>query len=88
VLVAALLVVAGAACSTKKDTGTTGQQPIVVGSTLSLTGAFAATGLIHKIAGEVHRPAQRRRGLLGRPVKWTVLDDQSDRPRWASSTSS
>ena len=27
-------------------------KPIVVGSTLSLSGAFAATGQIHKIAGE------------------------------------
>ena len=29
-----------------------GGNPIVVGSTLSLTGAFAATGIIHKAAGE------------------------------------
>ena len=52
--------------------------PIVVGSTLSLTGAFGATGIIHKIAGEqfvAHLNATG--GLLGRPVEWTVLDDES-----------
>jgi branched-chain amino acid transport system substrate-binding protein len=51
----------------------------VVGSTLSLTGPFAATGMIHKIAGEefVDR-LNASGGLLGRPVKWTVLDDQGD----------
>jgi hypothetical protein len=31
--------------------GTASDKPMVVGSTLSLTGAFAATGAIHKIAG-------------------------------------
>lgn len=54
-------------------------EPIVVGSTLSLTGAFAATGIIHKIAGEQfveHLNASG--GLLGRPVEWMVLDDESD----------
>src|SRR6185503_5049460 len=53
--------------------------PIVVGSTLSLTGAFAATGLIHKIAGQefVDR-LNASGGLLGRKVTWTVLDDQSN----------
>jgi branched-chain amino acid transport system substrate-binding protein len=28
-------------------------EPIVVGSSLSLTGAFAPTGAIHKIAGDL-----------------------------------
>jgi branched-chain amino acid transport system substrate-binding protein len=53
--------------------------PIVVGSTLSLTGAFGATGIIHKIAGEefVDR-LNANGGLLGRPVEWKVLDDESD----------
>jgi branched-chain amino acid transport system substrate-binding protein len=53
--------------------------PIVVGSTLSLTGIFAATGIIHKIAGEefVDR-LNANGGLLGRPVEWKVLDDESD----------
>jgi branched-chain amino acid transport system substrate-binding protein len=54
-------------------------EPIVVGSTLSLTGAFAATGAIHKIAGEQFvEQLNENGGLLGRPVEWTVLDDESD----------
>ena len=59
-------------------------EPIVVGSTLSLTGAFAATGAIHKIVGEqfVAR-LNANGGLLGRPLEWTVLDDESDQARVA-----
>ena len=79
IVMAAVLVAAGA-CSTKETPPTnTEQDPIVVGSTLSLTGAFAATGLIHKIAGEqfIER-LNASGGLLGRQVQWTVLDDQSD----------
>jgi branched-chain amino acid transport system substrate-binding protein len=74
-----LLVGTGAACSSKNSPGPSEQAPIVVGSTLSLTGAFAATGLIHKIAGQefVDR-LNAGGGLLGRKVTWTVLDDQSD----------
>jgi branched-chain amino acid transport system substrate-binding protein len=53
--------------------------PIVVGSTLSLTGSFAATGIIHKAAGEAYvRYINANGGLLGRPVQWRVLDDESD----------
>jgi branched-chain amino acid transport system substrate-binding protein len=53
--------------------------PIVVGSTLSLTGIFAATGAIHQLAGEqfVER-LNAEGGLLGRPVEWRVLDDESN----------
>lgn len=82
VLAAVLVVAAGTACSTKEPSGTAGTQQIVVGSTLSLTGAFAATGIIHKIAGEefIDR-LNASGGLLGRPVKWTVLDDQSDQAK-------
>lgn len=59
-------------------------EPIVVGSTLSLTGAFAATGAIHKIVGEqfVAR-LNANGGLLGRPVEWTVQDDESDQAKVA-----
>jgi branched-chain amino acid transport system substrate-binding protein len=54
-------------------------EPIVVGSTLSLSGAFAATGAIHQLVGEqfVER-LNANGGLLGRPVEWMVLDDESD----------
>jgi branched-chain amino acid transport system substrate-binding protein len=81
-LVAIFTIVAGSACTTKKEPSSTDQSPIVVGSTLSLTGAFAATGIIHKIAGEqfVER-LNARGGLLGRQVEWKVLDDQSDQAK-------
>ncbi|HET9520832.1 MAG TPA: amino acid ABC transporter substrate-binding protein [Candidatus Limnocylindrales bacterium] len=57
-------------------------EAIVIGSTLSLTGAFGATGVIHKIVGEqfVAR-LNASGGLLGRPVEWTVLDDESDQAK-------
>ncbi len=53
--------------------------PIVVGSTLSLTGSFAATGVIHKAAGEAFvQWINANGGLLGRPVQWKLYDDESD----------
>lgn len=60
-------------------------KPIVVGSTLSLSGAFAATGQIHKIAGEefVDR-LNKAGGLLGRKVEWVVRDDESDQAKVAT----
>jgi len=59
--------------------------PIVVGSTLSLTGAFAATGVIHQIAGEQFvEQLNASGGLLGRPVEWMVLDDESDQANVAT----
>ena len=59
--------------------------PIVVGSTLSLTGAFAATGIIHQIAGEQFvEQLNDSGGLLGRPVEWMVLDDESDQANVAT----
>lgn len=64
---------------TEEDGGEPSGDPIVVGSTLSLTGAFAATGVIHQIVGEqfVER-LNNNGGLLGRPVEWQLLDDESD----------
>jgi branched-chain amino acid transport system substrate-binding protein len=57
-------------------------EPIVVGSTLSLTGAFGATGIIHKIVGEQFvKRLNANGGLLGRPVEWTVVDDESDQAK-------
>jgi branched-chain amino acid transport system substrate-binding protein len=53
-------------------------EPIVVGSTLSLTGAFAATAGLHQIAGELFvERLNASGGLLGRPVEWELLDDES-----------
>lgn len=52
--------------------------PIRIGSTLALTGPLAPTALLHKIAGEIYVDGLNRgNGLLGRPVEWVVLDDQS-----------
>lgn len=83
---AALLLGFSAACEKKSDADSSGSgasgEPIVVGSTLSLSGAFAATGAIHKIAGEqfVER-LNANGGLLGRPVEWVVRDDESDQAK-------
>jgi len=85
---AAVLLLGAAACESKSGTDdgtTTSDKPIVVGSTLSLSGAFAATGSIHKIAGEqfVER-LNSSGGLLGRQVRWVVRDDESDQAKVSS----
>lgn len=74
---------AGSAVASGSPAAPSGE-PIVVGSTLSLTGAFGATGVIHRIVGEqfVAR-VNANGGLLGRPVEWTVLDDESDQAKVA-----
>jgi branched-chain amino acid transport system substrate-binding protein len=55
-----------------------GNGPIRIGSTLALTGPLSATGLVHKVVGEIYvDDLNKRGGLLGRQVQWTVLDDQS-----------
>ena len=75
-----VLVVAG--CNRGPGSASGDQDPIVVGSTLSLTGAFAATGMIHKIAGEEYvARLNAAGGLLGRKVEWKLLDDQSDQSK-------
>jgi branched-chain amino acid transport system substrate-binding protein len=82
-LVAAVaLTVAVGGCNRGGGNSAGSDKPIVVGSTLSLTGAFAATGLIHKIAGEEYvARLNASGGLLGRQVEWKVLDDQSDQSK-------
>src|SRR5262249_50282758 len=53
-------------------------QPIRIRQTLSLTGPFAQTGLAHQIASQIFvERLNRSGGLLGRPVEYVVLDDQS-----------
>ena len=53
-------------------------KPVRVGGTLALTGPLAATALVHKIVGEIYvEQLNKRGGLLGRPVEWVLLDDQS-----------
>jgi branched-chain amino acid transport system substrate-binding protein len=52
--------------------------PIRIGGTLALTGPLAPTALIHKLAGEIYvDELNKANGLLGRPVEWVLLDDQS-----------
>jgi branched-chain amino acid transport system substrate-binding protein len=52
--------------------------PIRIGSSLALTGPLGSVGLIHKIAGEIYiERLNKQGGLLGRPVEWILLDDQS-----------
>src|SRR5437763_5495651 len=54
------------------------QQPLRIGSTLSLTGPLGPTSAIHKVAGEVWLDeVNRKGGLLGRKVEWVMKDDQS-----------
>ena len=64
------------------DTTTGGEapsgDPIVIGSTLALTGPLAPTAAIHKVAGDLFvEQLNESGGLLGRPVEWRVLDDES-----------
>ncbi|MET0542093.1 MAG: ABC transporter substrate-binding protein, partial [Variovorax sp.] len=52
--------------------------PIRIGGTLALTGPLSATGLVHKLTGEIYvEGLNKRGGLLGRPVEWVLKDDQS-----------
>src|SRR2546426_3274385 len=76
------LVVALAIALTAALTGTSGAAPsgppVRIGGTLALTGPLAATALLHKIAREIYIDEMNRgTGLLGRPVEWVLLDDQS-----------
>src|SRR5919197_4922770 len=53
-------------------------QTVKIGGTLALTGPLAATGAVHKGAGEIYvEELNKRGGLLGRKVEWVLKDDQS-----------
>lgn len=80
---AGVLAVTLAACATPQaaeEPGENGsEEPIRVGGTLALTGPLAATGLIHKVTGELYVDwLNENGGLLGRPVEWVLLDDESN----------
>lgn len=52
--------------------------PIRIGGTLALTGFLAPTGIIHEAVGQVFVDRiNEQGGLLGRPVEWILLDDES-----------
>ncbi|MBI1775588.1 MAG: amino acid ABC transporter substrate-binding protein [Proteobacteria bacterium] len=75
-LAAAAAMVVGLFAAAPGSAQTSG--PIRIGSTLALTGPLSATALVHKLVGEIYiEDLNKRGGLLGRPVQWTVLDDQS-----------
>lgn len=68
----------GAACNGDASD----DDPIVVGGSLALEGAVAATGIIHEIAGQLFIDRLNENGgLLGRQVEWIVLNDESDPTR-------
>ena len=72
--IALLLTLAGPVAGLAAPAG----PPVRVGSTLALTGPLAATALVHKITGEIYvEELNKKNGLLGRPVEWVLLDDQS-----------
>ena len=51
---------------------------IRIGSTLPLTGPLSSIGAVHKLAADVFvEETNKAGGLLGRPIKWVLLDDQS-----------
>ena len=53
-------------------------EPIRIGGSLSLTGFNSPVGTIHKVAGDLYVDRLNEAGgLLGRPVEWVVLDDES-----------
>jgi branched-chain amino acid transport system substrate-binding protein len=73
-LATVILVLAGPVAALAAPAG----PPVRVGSTLALTGPLAATALVHKITGEIYvDELNKKNGLLGRPVEWVLLDDQS-----------
>ena len=52
--------------------------PIRIGGSLALTGPLASQGVVHKLVGEIYvEQLNRKDGLLGRPVEYVLLDDQS-----------
>jgi branched-chain amino acid transport system substrate-binding protein len=69
---------AAVACITGGSALAQSQAPLVIGSSLSLTGPLSATALTHKLVGEIYvEQLNTRGGLLGRKVEWMVKDDQS-----------
>lgn len=71
VLILGLLMSFGTASIAQED-------PIVIGSTLSLTGFLSPTAILHHVAGQAFvANLNENGGLLGRPVEWLVLDDES-----------
>src|SRR5262249_26774093 len=78
-LLAVVMLLAIGACTAKQSDSS---KPIVVGSTLPLTGSLAATWTLHQIAGHAFLDALNANGgPLGRQVQRKLLDDHSDTAR-------
>jgi branched-chain amino acid transport system substrate-binding protein len=74
----ALVILSGALATSAAHAQAPAGKPIRIGQTLSLTGPFAQTGLAHQIASQIFvERLNKSGGLLGRPVEYVVLDDQS-----------
>ncbi|HWE74261.1 MAG TPA: ABC transporter substrate-binding protein [Stellaceae bacterium] len=77
-LIVSLALAVGALAMAPALAETPSGKPIRIGQTLSLTGPFAQTGLAHQIASQIFVDRLNQSGgLLGRPVEYVVLDDQS-----------
>jgi branched-chain amino acid transport system substrate-binding protein len=62
----------------KDGEGKASGEPIRVGGSLALTGFLSGGGLIHNTAGKLFVDRLNEAGgLLGRPVEWVVVDDES-----------
>lgn len=80
---AAVLLLAGCSATPgdngSNNNGADSDDPIRIGGTLALSGPLAATGTIHRIAGEQFVEwLNENGGLLDRPVEWVLLDDETN----------
>jgi branched-chain amino acid transport system substrate-binding protein len=77
-LIVMVVMVSGLAYGMVAPTQAQDEEPIRVGGSLSLTGFLSATGIIHQITGQAFVDnLNANGGLLGRPVEWVLLDDES-----------
>lgn len=80
-LVVAIIIVAAAAIAAYNLTTGAGEEkkPIIVGAAISLTGKYGRTGEWYKLGYELWvDEVNKKGGLLGRPLKLILYDDQSD----------
>jgi branched-chain amino acid transport system substrate-binding protein len=69
----------GSAAATGSASSSSSSAPITIGASLSLTGDFSADGQAYKQGYNLWvKDVNAAGGILGRQVKLTILDDQSD----------
>ncbi|HEX9836287.1 MAG TPA: ABC transporter substrate-binding protein [Alphaproteobacteria bacterium] len=77
-LIGAIAGVVGLALAGQPSAQQASGKPIRIGQTLALTGPLGQTGVVHKTVGDIFiANLNKSGGLLGRPVEWIVIDDQS-----------